>query len=335
MYHNRMKHIVSCIGSFLLLAGCVTRDSGHDTHELLPDSTFAQWFTIRGLGQPWDDGDSQGVFRTTPEKVGAPVWTLAQWASVPSLADTAVTRQTQLGSHRFQIENRTKRIIVDSRRGELELAIFASANYTQPRQKNEPWPHLLASVSLTDSHHPAEHCRIGIMRRLDVALKCCLTEFSDCHPNADTSLHAAQFQLFIYVQNLNIASSGYGDMLWFGVPIFDSRRTFSEECWQRDGGKPDASQKFIYIMPSVACQPQGTTFFKSDVITTDAGWTQIRADVLPWIHRAYTLARQGGYLTTTNLEDIYVSGLNFGWEMPGTYDAAMRVRGFSIRCSMQ
>ena len=46
---------------------------------------------------------------------------------------------------------------------------------------------------------------------------------------------------------------------------------------------------------------------------------------------AYKLARKNGYMQQTSLEDLYVSGLNFGWEIPGTYDAAMQVRDFSIR----
>jgi hypothetical protein len=317
-----------------MLAGCATQNSGNDTRELLPDPTFSQWFNLGGLGQPWDDGKTKGIFRSSSELVGTPVWTLAQWASKHSLADSDVTRQTRLDSHRFQIANPSKRITVDNRRGEIELGIFTSACYERPRQKNEPWPHLLVQTSLTDSRHPAASCRVETMQRLDVSLECRLTEFSDHLAGAaNPSLHAAQFQLFLYVQNLNTQSPGYGDMIWFGIPIFDNRHPASGEHYQRDGGKPDASGKFIYVLPSADCQPRGTTFFEGAQVTAapGAGWTAIRADVLPWIHRAYTLARKGGYLASTEPADLYVSGLNLGWEMPGTYDAAMQVRGFSIR----
>lgn len=328
-----MKLRVVGTGCLLLLAGCVTQEPARDARELLPDPTFSQWFSIRGLGQPWDDGGVQGVFRCSPEKIGSPVWTLAQWASRHNLADPAVTHQTQLGAHRFQIANPSKRVIVDTRRSEVELALSASACYDRPRQRNEPWPHLLVSTALTDTRYPHDNCRIETLKRLDVTMQCRLTEFADHQPAADPSLHAAQFQLFLYVQNLNTESPGYGDMLWFGLPIFDNRHPASNERYQRDGGKPDASNKFIYMMPSEACQPHGATFFKHGQITASASgdWTTIRADVLPWMLRAYELARQGGYLANTEIADLYVSGLNFGWEMPGSYDAAMQVRGFSIR----
>ena len=317
----------------LLLAGCATRDGGPDApRELLPDPTFAQWFNLRGLGQPDDDGGMKGVFRSSAAKVGAPAWTLGQWASKHSLADPSCTRQAQLSAGRFQIANPSKRVIVDSRRGELELGLFASACYERPRQKNEPWPHLLAEASLTDTRYPADACRVEQIKRLDVSMACRLTEFADKHPGADPDLHAAQFQLFLYVQNLTPGDDGFGDMLWFGIPIFDNRRPLKEETYQRDGGKPDASGKFIYSLPSKACLPHGQTFFKGGRVAADkdARWSTVRVDAAPWIVYAYKLARKNGYLPTTELKDLYVSGLNLGWEMPGTYDAVMQVRAFSL-----
>ena len=80
--------------SCALLAGCATRATDPNApRELLPDPTYSKWLQIRGLGMPDDDGKVKGVFRTA-DKVGAPVWTIAQWASKHSLADPAVTRQT-------------------------------------------------------------------------------------------------------------------------------------------------------------------------------------------------------------------------------------------------
>ena len=322
--------------SCLFLAGCATRkDDPQASLELLPDPAFAQWFKIRGLGQPADDGQVKGVFRSSEADVGVPAWTLAQWASKHSLADPAVTRQTQLEKTRFQIVNPSKRVVVDSGRGEIELGLFASACYERPRQKNEPWPHLLASAALTDTRYPSAACRIEQMQRLDVAMECRLTAFADKNPASDPDLHAAQFQLFLYVQNLTLGDDGYGDMLWFGIPVFDNRHPLKEESYQRDAGKPDASGKFIYSLPAKACQPQGQTFFKDGRVAADKGarWTKIRVDAAPWMVYAYKLARKSGYLRNTDLKDLYVSGLNFGWEMPGTFDAVMQVRGFSLKAT--
>ena len=316
----------------LSLAGCATPpDNPASPRELLTDPTFSKWMEIRGLGQTDDDRGVKGVFRTAG-KVGSPAWSIAQWASKHSLADASATTQTQPGKQRFAITNPSKRIEVDCSRGEIALGLTASACYDHPRQPNEPWPHLLIETSLTDTRYPSRLCRVADMARLDLALSCRLDAFADKHADADPHLHAAQFQLFLIVQNLNVESLGYGDLLWFGVPVFDNRYPVREESYQRDGGKPDASGKFIYSLPSKACLPDGQAFFKDGRVAAgeDARWTRIRINAAPWIVYAYRLARQQGYLAKTELHDLYVSGLNFGWEMPGTYDAAMQVRGFSI-----
>jgi hypothetical protein len=327
-------HIRVLLCACALLAGCASRPGAPDApRELLPDPAFARWFSIRGLGLPTDDGGVKGVFVTSADKACTPDWTLAQWASKHSLADPACTRQTRLAKDRFQIANPSKRVIVNSRTGALELGLFASACYDRPRQKNEPWPHLLASTALTDTRYPEDTCRVGRLKRLDVSMECRLMEFADKNPGgADPDLHAAQFQLFLYVQNLTQGDDGFGDMLWFGMPVFDNRHPQKEETCQRDGGKPDASGKFIFSLPSKACLPDGQTFFKDGRVAADNGarWTQLRVDAAPWLVYAFKLARKNGYLAETDLKDLYVSGLNFGWEMPGAYDAVMQVRRFSL-----
>jgi len=316
----------------LSLAGCATPpDNPTAPRELLTDPTFSKWLEIRGLGQSDDDRGVKGVFRTAG-KVGSPAWSIAQWASKHSLADASVTQQNQLDRQRFEIVNPSKRVTVDCGRGEIALGLSASACYEHPRQLNEPWPHLLIETSLTNTRYPSHICRVADLARLDLAMSCRLDAFADKHADADPHLHAAQFQLFLIVQNLNVESPGYGDLLWFGVPVFDNRYPVREESYQRDGGKPDASGKFIYTLPTKACLARDPAFVKNGQLLANkrARWVDVRIDAAPWIVYAYQLARKNGYLATTEIKDLYVSSLNLGWEMPGSYDATMRVRGLSL-----
>lgn len=317
-----------------LLAGCASRTdpNGPDApRELLSDPSFSDWFQIRGLGLPTDDGKVKGVFRTSG-KVGEPVWTIAQWASKHSLADPSVTRQITLGESLFAITNLSKRVTVDTARGEVELALFASSCYDQPRKRGESWPHLLVSTLLADTRYPTRICHVTDLKRLDVSFSCRLDSFADREPEADPDLHAAQFQLFIYVQNLKQGDDGFGDMMWFGIPIFDNRYPVKDESCQRDGGKAGASDKFIFSMPSRACLRGGEGFVRKGRLLAGehARWVDFRVDVAPWMVYAYKLARKKGFFPSTDLQDLYVSGLNVGWEMPGAYDASMRLRGLSI-----
>jgi hypothetical protein len=319
-----------------LLAGCRTgrdpdRTDPAAPRELLEDPRFTQWLKIRGLGMPADDGEVQGVFRTEG-KLGEPSWTIAQWASKHNLADPAASRQVRLGPHLFALTNLSKRVVVDTRRGEVLLGLSASACYDRPRQEGESWPHLLLSAPLTDTRYPKRICHVAELKRLDISFACRLDAFEDREPSADRNLHAAQFQLFLYVQNLKQGDDGFGDMMWFGIPVFDNRYPVREESFQRDGGKADASGKFIYSLPSKACLPGGEGFVREGRLLAgkDARWVDFSADVLPWIVYAFRLARKNGFFPSTDLEELYVSGLNVGWEMPGAYDAAMRLRGLSL-----
>jgi hypothetical protein len=137
----------------------------------------------------------------------------------------------------------------------------------------------------------------------------------------DDAYHAAQFQMFLTIQNLTTTSPGYGDFFYFGIPLFDSRYRETELYARADTADP--SGKFIYIPPSAEFLP---------VSTHDRTLVEVRCDVLPLVHAGIASAWEHGFLPgSSDLADYYVSGMNFGWEIPGTYDASILVRDLSLR----
>lgn len=38
-----------------------------------------------------------------------------------------------------------------------------------------------------------------------------------------------------------------------------------------------------------------------------------------------------GYFKDTDWEDLEITGMNFGWEIPGTFDAAVSIRNISLK----
>jgi len=325
-----MNHNLRITLLLLLICGCATTKLIPD-RELIEDPLFSHWFNIRGLGGDVDDGKVQAVFPSS-ELIGKPSWAIAQWGSRYNFADPKVTEKKQLSTNIFQLQNRSKRFTVNSKKGEIEMGLFASNCYDKPRIKDGYWPHLLISTPFTDVKTPSGFCKVENIKKLNLNLNCQLLRFEDHHPDPDPDLHAAQFLLHIYVQNLTKDDDGYGDMLWFGVPIFDNRHEIIEEHYSQDNGKPDASGKFIFNMEHQALRPQEATFFKDGRIEagekTDVVSTKV--DLIPWIHYAFQLARKNGFMQTTSFRDLYVSGMNIGWEMPGTYDGIMRVSDLSV-----
>ena len=135
------------------------------------------------------------------------------------------------------------------------------------------------------------------------------------------SLHTAQTPLFFVVRNDNQDSPDYNQMIWFGIPSFDYRHTTptDQEKIMWDIG----TNTYIYDIPETA------VWGKTNL--HDTGWHRGEVDIKPLIVRALFAMREKGVFLDTYPDDLKITGMNFGWEVPGTFDAAIRVKNLSLR----
>jgi hypothetical protein len=68
-----------------------------------------------------------------------------------------------------------------------------------------------------------------------------------------------------------------------------------------------------------------------DVNLHDGEWHQGKADLKPLILRALEAMREKEVFMNTKPGDLVITGMTFGWEVPGIFDAAIRVRNISLR----
>jgi hypothetical protein len=135
----------------------------------------------------------------------------------------------------------------------------------------------------------------------------------------DPGVHAAQFQVFFTVQNRNRQSVGHGDLLWFGIPVYDNRHRHPPEFKSKDFG---GTEKFIFT-------PGSTNFTTAS--THDGQWIVIDRDLLPLMREALETAWTKGFLSgSKSLADYAIGGMNMGWELPGMFDVALEVRDLSL-----
>ena len=188
-----------------------------------------------------------------------------------------------------------------------------SAEYgTRARRKGENWPHLLVSQRFPEPPRLPDlaEARFTISVRLRESR---LHETPDYTPR----LHAAQFQVFFNIQNLTRGSPGYGDFLYFGIPLYDNRHRVPKAFHN-----PDQVGKFIYT-------PPGETYTHESV--AEGEWVTVDRDLLPLMHQALEAGWERGFLKgSRQLDDYRISAMNLGWEMPGILDAAMQVRDLSL-----
>jgi hypothetical protein len=247
-----------------------------------------------------------------PRSTAAPVWGLCQWSSRFPL-DASFAR-TSAGA--LVCSNDAKGVVVRPRRGELTLAVNSAVEYgPQARAAADPWVHLLAEQDF------AAPAGLGDLRAARLHVEARLLRATNRHRgDYSPDRHAAQFQIFFIVQNRNRASPGFGDYLWFGVPLYDSRHRFPEEFKARDFG---GTGRFIFT-------PGGRAF--TDRSTHDGRWVTIEKDLLPLLREALETAWARGFLPASRaIGDYALTGMNLGWEVPGTFEVALQIRRLSLR----
>ncbi|SDD57824.1 hypothetical protein SAMN04487894_110175 [Niabella drilacis] len=284
-----------------------------DTLLLLGDSAFEKGLVLKGT-------NTNAVCRDRfifpfGENNGRAQWELAEWGSRFQLAGI----KRRIHRKRIIYATRGKKIAFEKPAGNCRVAmnVTASDEYPVPRKAGEDWAHLLVEQTFTKKPYlkDLEALIFKFSGRLTKAvLRMKKKDF-------DPGLHTAQFQLFITVQDLNPASPNHGDFLWFGIPFYDYRYKDIRMYAAQDLGKSDATGKFIYSMGSA-------DFMKGSFHS--GAWITIYKDILPMMKDAVKLAKQRGYLKGSAIEDLGVSSMNLGWEVPGTLDVGFEFKGLDL-----
>jgi len=298
-------------------------------YELLKDTKYENGFMVRNMGGAEKNDPTVGYLNYGNAAL-IPSWSLAQWETKYDFRDLDNdTFFMELDDGVYEYDSLDKIFTVDTNTGTLGMELNASEVYDDPRQSGEGWPHLLIAGDTKNAEAPFAN-QAKNLNHLRLTLSAKLTKYEDCMGDeADTSLHAAAFYIYLYVKGVNEA--GKSEMTWFGLTIFDNRYAFHTESGQVDGGKADASGLYIYQVPSRAFTD--TNFLKDNVIHADEDneWMTIDIDVLPYIERALVRAQKDGFMKGVTMDTVYIDGMNMGWEMPGTYDAKMEVKDLSLR----
>jgi len=288
-------------------------------YDLLPDKGYHNGFEVLNMGGS-EKHSTRTAFFTYGNPSARPLWRLAQWETRYDFRDATKTTFSAPRTGVYSYDSGDKVFTVDTAEETLRMELRASRVYTGPRCPGQGWPHLQIEGATTNANAPfasllshARHLRLSFSQRL--------CNFRDhMGDGADPTLHAGSFYIYLYIKG--IKPNGETEMTWFGLTLFDNRFDFDEEKGSRDGGKADASGLFIYQIPICAFRDQPVTMGQ---------WIPVDIDVLPFVKRALILAQQRGYMQGITMDTLFIDGMNMGWEMPGTYDGCMEIRGLRLR----
>lgn len=252
-----------------------------------------------------------------------PIWRLCQWGTKHSLANARCNNDSH-GDVLYG--NDAKKVLVGaegSDNRDLILEIKASSEYgNRARKHGESWPHLLVEQQVCEVYPLDKLARLDF----NLGIKRLYCENRMVTDTYNPELHAAQFQMFLVVGNIDKQSKNYSNYFWFGVPFYDSRHDIPPSHKAKDGGKADATGKFIYTIAgeNVTSKP-----------LKENQWAKIDIDLLPHIRAGLQEAVKREYLTGSNPGDYAVVGMNMGWELPGTFDASIQIRDFALHAILR
>jgi len=281
---------------------------------LLRDAVFEKGVLLSALSTRVPPRADVRLF--APENGPAPVWKMAQWGSRFDLA--GAKPQEKDGWIFYENEGKRAGLLRTVGAATLELSVFGGAEYGgKARKPGEDWPHLLVEQNFDGV------LRLADLRALTISFQ--ITVFPAVwkgRGRPDPALHAAQYVMYFTVQDRNRASKGFGDYLWFGVPIYDVRHAVVPGYRSADAGKADATGKYIYT-------PEGAHYWKGPL--NDGQPHAFVADMLPEMKTAFADAQAKGFLKNSRWDDLSIGSMNTGWELPGAYDARARLEGFKVQ----
>ncbi|NGF56444.1 hypothetical protein G5B00_07930 [Parapedobacter sp. SGR-10] len=289
------------------------------TREIIRDPAFQHGLMLSPLDPDSvrKGGGFARTFRDTlrfDKNTAAPAWRLHQWHSKYSLEKTVPATDAD---GNVVYENEGKKVSV-SRDNALLLEIKTSREWDSPRGKGEHWPHLLIAQDF-----PKKFTVIGELEKLlftvEVKLEKCENKMEEGTFNP--RLHTAHTPLYFVVRNDNKQSADYGQKIWLGIHSFDYR--YPELKHQDNLRKDKGTSSYMYNIP-----PKD---FWGDVSFNDHQWHRGNVDLLPYIIQAVETVQKKDIFKNSTLDDLRVTGMNFGWEVPGIFDAAVRIKNLSLR----
>ena len=292
------------------------------TYELIADNHFKQGFTVSPANKTTSPDTRWPLaydFKYL-DKTQQTVWQVGQHGCYYGLADHYWNNEKEIEykDGYYIIEDESKAIKVNPDTGSLIMELNASKEYDHPRKDKEEWPHILFQESFT------KQPLIKDLESLKLSMNV-LMHKSEMHMTTEEynpSLHTIQYIMYIYVYSN--AALDAGQYMFFGIPIYDYRYKVMRENGLIDAGTAGNTGNFIYQMSTLDYLPNGLTVGQEE---------HIEIDLIQSISNALILAQTFGKLANSTINDLYITSMNIGFEIPGTFDCSIELSGLSLIAS--
>ncbi len=294
--------------------------------EILTDTSFKTGFDLmttstnngRVFASYLDyNGEAEGK-ETSPHP-----WQMAQWWTPFDFKDAVYTKS---GERIHEYRNESRHVKVDTNNGELTLDLNSNLEYQKlfghSRNGDENWSHILIEQNIKDCP------KLTDLESFYVELEFCISKCENLDP--EQKIPAAQLLWYFTITDPKNGNTDYesevdgvrNQFMWFGIPLYDSRYDFVEQYAHADTGFVGATNTVIYSISN-------RNYF-SEKLEIGKRY-KIRFDALPFIREAYLYGVGNGAMENVSYTDLVLNYMNFGWELPGSYDASATIYKISAK----
>ncbi len=291
-------------------------------NSILRDRDFSQGFNVLGMSAGEDGRTIYRTFNYNNLADGEAVWELSQWEGKNNIVEA----EEKIDGNVFTYQSGGKKFVYDRENAKITLAIDAEQEYDGPRVDGQGWVHMLIEQNFQKVYSVAE------VEEINIGLDYCLTKFDrkmtdeEFNPN----LHNAQLLWYITLTNMpetegeldefGIPENGVsGDYIWFGIPIVD---------YTRYGKFMDASLSYDAGTSHWICSVDSAEYLEDPVLLNERA--SFKYNIVPMFEETLEKVQSSGGMRNCKLENLYVTYMNFGWEVPGTFDVAVDIYDISI-----
>ena len=306
------------------------------TYELLQDLNFSRGIWVTQFHSNSSGGVPAGYFDYGGKKApGDYIWSVGQWGCKVDFL-SAIEREggfTRDGG-KITYDDGSKVLSFDATKtGNIRVAIKGSLEYGQDEDGNwldRPdvtynWPHNIIGQEI---NCPDISDAEKIMMEVEYTVNSC-DRLPTTPVNPD--MHAAQFQWFITFTNKNPESPSYGESMWFGFSMFDTRSVGGTPSGMAayDGGKEDNTGMFIYMFSL-----ENAAYMDGNEVTLPTAVVgqkrTVKVDILPFVQAGLESAAKQGALEGAQISDLMIGSTNIGIELPGSYDVDVQIHSMNM-----
>lgn len=290
------------------------------TYEMIVDNKFENGIIIEAANgteyMPENRWPFEYRFNYNEAKTGSS-WRLAQHYCSYGLADNYASGEAEPTKEDgyYIYRDNSKVLKVNSDTGSIVLELNASEEFSSPRVQYQNWPHMILQEAFSNQvmFNELESLILNMQIKMHKMTNHMTSE------EYNPSLHTIQFIMYIYLYSNSSLDSG--EFFYFGIPIYDYRHRTMAESGMIEANSTGTNGKFIYQMPTVAYLPTGV----------DVGEKyDIKINLLDNMSRGLELAQSMGKLTHTTVDDLYITSMNVGFEITGTFDCSIEMSSLSL-----